>query len=300
MPNRSHNRQRAGLLITLLAAISFGIWPSAMRAVYADGGNASFAAIITTFARLMPMLITCLLQRRRLFPNRRDTRMAVTGGFYQALSSALLMAAAFYLPGPIVIIILFTHTLMLLLYMIARKEIQPDRLTIVTTLAALAGLSLVIDLMGQHSAGNLTGMACAFIAAIAVASRLYVIGHQTKTKNPAVVGAENFLIALLLIPLVALFQTPHAPEHAAGWGWLALGCGGLALATFGQFYAISILGPFRFSLFLKLEPLFATIFGALLVGDYLKPLQYMGIVIVIGSLMLYQLLDHRRRKTQLV
>jgi drug/metabolite transporter (DMT)-like permease len=299
MTSRPLNRQRLGLLITIATALAYGVWPSAMRAVYADGGNAAFVVVFATIFRALPLFLTCLAQRQPLFRTRLDRRQALTGGFFQAVSSSSALAAVIFLPGPLAVVILFTHTLMLLAYMIWRGEIKPDPATLLATLAALTGLVFVLDLIHKQSSGNLIGMGLAFISAVAIATRLYVIGHQTKTRHPAAVGTENFLVAILFMPLMFFYQMPAAPHSLAGYGWMAFGTATLGLGTLGQFYAIQLLGSFRYSLFLKLEPMFATLFAALLIGEYLKPLQYSGMVLVIGSLALYQITDRRRAKNAL-
>jgi len=290
------SKHRLGLVITLCTALVYGVWPSAIRAVYADGGNTSFVILLATVIRVLPMLITCMVQRQPLFQTASHRRNALTGGFFQAISASGALAAVMFLPGPLAVVIMFSHTLMLLFYLIWRGEIKPDAATLTTTIVALIGLSFVLDLWHKQSGASLLGMGLAFVSAIAIASRLYVYGHQTKTRHPAVVGAENFLVAILFMPLVLFYQMPQAPHSLAGWGWMAAGSITLALGTMGQFYAISLLGSFRYSLLMKLEPLFATVFAALLISEFLKSSQYCGILLVTGSLMLYQWIDHRRRK----
>lgn len=285
---------RLGFFITLMSAIAYAAWPSALRGAYADGANASFAIIIAMLGRSMPIFVRCLWQRRPIFTARQDLRSGVIGGFFQASSSAAAMAAVAFLPGPLVIVIMFTHTLMLLAYMIWRGETKAEVATLATTGSALIGLCLVLDLFHKQSGSNLTGMGLAFVSAVAIASRLYVYGHQMKTKHPMVVGTENFLFAVLFTLPAALIQTPVPPHSLQGAAWMALGALSLAGGTLGQFYAISLLGAFRYSLFLKLEPLFSTIFAAFLIGDILHPLQYFGIVMVVGSLALFQICDHYR------
>ena len=292
---RKLSSHRLGLLITIATALAYSIWPAAMRAVYANDANLSFVILFGMLLRCTPLLITSTFQRRTLFKTATHRRQALTGGFFQAISSAAALAAVAFLPGPLTVVIMFTHTLMLLAYMIWRGEVKADKATILATLAALAGLVFVLDLFHKQTSTNLMGMAFAFVSAIAIASRLYVIGHQTKSSHPVTVGAENSIFAILFTPLILLYQMPHGPTPT-GYAWMAFGCLGLGFGTLGQFYAISLLGSFRYSLFLKMEPLFATIFAALLIGEYLKPVQYFGILMVIGSLVLYQLFENRRNK----
>jgi drug/metabolite transporter (DMT)-like permease len=290
------SKQHLGLLITVFTALTYGVWPSAMRAAYADGANASFVILFATLLRSLPLFLTCLLQKQPLFRTSLDRRQAFTGGFFQAISSSSALAAVIFLPGPLAVVIMFTHTLMLLAYMIWRDEIKADLSTIAATIAALVGLVFVLDLFSKQTSGNFIGMGLAFLAAIAVASRLYVMGHQTKTRNPAAVGAENFLVANLFMPLLLFWQMPQTPHSQNGYLWMLLGIVSLGFGTLGQFYAVSLIGSFRYSLFMKMEPLFATIFAAVLISEYLKPLQYFGIFLVIGSLVLYQIINTRRTK----
>ena len=122
----------------------------------------------------------CLLTRRPIFRTREDTRQAITGGFFQAVSIITLYMALEFLPGPLVIIILFTHTLMLLFYLAWRREIKLDRFTVLTTLTALGGLSLVLNIWQKQPIANIWGIMLALVAALATVSRLYVFGHQTQ------------------------------------------------------------------------------------------------------------------------
>jgi drug/metabolite transporter (DMT)-like permease len=86
------------------------------------------------------------------------------------------------------------------------------------------------------------------------------------------------------------------PVTPMGFTWLAVASGSLSLATFAMFYGVSLLGAFRYSLFAKMEPVFTSLFSVWFLGEILKPQQYIGIGIVIGSLVLYQTYEHRRAK----
>ena len=283
-----------GTIIALSCAVIFGIYPAAIRAVYADGGSPIFVMIVTCWARAAVLVGFCLIRRRALWPTRETRRLALSGGVMQAISIYGLTSALEYLPGPLVLIILFTHTLMLLLYMAWRGEAKLDRWTVLTTLSALFGLTLVLDIWHVQAGNRLFGMALAFMAALATVSRLYVFGKQTQTRNPAVVGAETFIIAALLLSGIGLVQVPHAPVMAGSYVYLAIACASMAIGTLGMFYGIALLGSFRWSLFLKLEPVFTALFSFLLLGELLKPQQYVGMALVLVSLVGYQIAAYRR------
>jgi drug/metabolite transporter (DMT)-like permease len=62
----------------------------------------------------------------------------------------------------------------------------------------------------------------------------------------------------------------------------------LASATIVMFYAIRLLGSFQYSLMVKAEPVFTALLSALLAGEILTVSQYLGMALVIVSLIGYQ------------
>lgn len=292
----ANKMQRLGICIAVVTAIVFGAYPAAVRGVYESGGNAVFMVIASTLTRAVFLSTYCLATKKPLFQSAEDAQKAFVGGFFQAVSVLGIFAGLVFLPGPLVLIIVFTHTLMLLLYMAWRGEIELDAFTVWTAVMALVGLSLVLDIWHVQPTSSLIGMAASFIAAVATVSRLYVYGHQTKTRSPAVVGAESFLVASLFTLVAALFQAPAMPASGVGQLFSVIACLSLSIGTFGMFYGISLLGSFQWSLFSKLEPIFTAIFSTLILHEVLAPYQYFGMIVVIISLVLYQIRTHRTSK----
>ncbi len=291
------SRHTLGIWITCATAFSFGAYPAAARYVYEAGGNASLALITTTFFRALFLVLASVLQGRRLFSSAQETKIMARSGFFQALSIVSIFTALQYLSGPLVIVIIFTHTLMLLFHSIWRKETAFDLSAVITTLLALGGLSLVLDVWkAQTSSSYFLGIGIAFIGALATFSRLYAFGKQVQTVHPVVVGAENFSFAVLfLLPFVAFFP-PVLPVSFEGYAALALASLSSVAGSFGMFYGISLLGSFQFSQLLKLEPCFTALFSVLLLGEVLKMPQYIGLLLVMGSLLTYQYVCHKRDK----
>ncbi len=289
---------RVGLIIAVFAAITYGFWPTAVRGMYAYGANPVFALIVITWARGLSMGAFCLLTRNRIFATREDIRQGITGGVFQAITVICVYIALTFISGPLMIIIIFSHTIMLLFYMAWRKEIKLDTFTVLITLIALAGLSLVLDLWHKQPVTNLIGILLSFVAALATVTRLYVYGKQTQERHPLVVGAENFLTAALLVSFTALYEMPHAPS-IEGWSYVVFGCVAYCAATAAMFYGISLMGSFRWSLYAKMEPIFTSLFSAYFLKEILAPRQYMGVLVVLGSLALYQIVEQRRKITVL-
>ncbi len=287
---------KAGVLIAIAACFAFSLYPPSARAAYADGANAAFVLLLTTLIRTAVLVGFCLKTGRRCFQTKIDTLSAIKGGIAQAVSILGIVVGLAYMQGPLVVIIVFTHTLMLLLYMAWRGEVKLDGPTLLTTVGALVGLVFALDLFGRESTVSLIGFSLVFMSAIATVCRLYVYGHETQSRDPAVIGAENFLVATGLMFLVLLWQVPAPPMHVSGWLWTIVS--GLAFGggTFGMFYAVAHLGAFRWSLLSKIEPVLTAILSAVLVGEYLRVSQYAGIGLVLVSLVGYHIWDYRIKR----
>lgn len=283
--------QRTGILIALIAAIIYGLYPAASRGVYLDGGNITFVVLVTTFFRLITLYSFAIYRGEIPFSQATNRKPTIIAGICQALSIIGILGGAFFMPGAIVMIIVFTSSLMLLLYSAYRGDLQLNTINLSTTLLALCGLGLVLDIGLDGFAYPLAGIALAFLGAVSAFYRMYIYGQEMKTRHPATVGAEAFTIALLLLTILCFWEMPVAPATSKGWIMTGLASASLAAGTVALMYGIAILGAYRLSMTMNLEPIFTTIFGILIVNDLLNPGQYLGILIVIASLIILQLYD---------
>ncbi|MDB5478512.1 MAG: hypothetical protein JWM96_1007, partial [Alphaproteobacteria bacterium] len=79
-------QHRLGILVAVATAFAYGAYPAAVRGVYAHGGNAGFAVLASTIARTLGVVLFCLFTKKALFTSRYDTKIAVIGGFFQAMT----------------------------------------------------------------------------------------------------------------------------------------------------------------------------------------------------------------------
>ncbi len=298
-PTISHSRGiKIGLGISVFAAISFGLYPAAAKAAYSAGANTTAVIISTTFARALALVMYCLKSKRRVFPEPAFRRNALTGGFCQAVSVFGIIGSLAYIPAAVTIILMFTHTIMLMLYMSYRKELALTSSMVFSTIGALFGVSLVVDLWSHSGTLNGIGLLLAMLAAFATASRLYLFGKEVLLQHPIVVGAQVFSAAAIFTLLLCFYQAPIFPESIIGFGWIALCALAMILGTFGMFFGIGLLGSFQWSLMAKLEPVFTALFAFMVLGEQLAVQQYVGVVLVIGSLISYQLLQKSISETK--
>jgi len=289
------NKEFIGILICSMSALIFGLYPVAARVSYQEGANITLVILTTTFLRTIALYAFAKINKHKLFQRYSEFKYSFIAGLFQALSIIGIMAGSFFMPAAVVIVIMFSYSLMLLLFSVWRRNIVLNFVNVSTTILALLGLGLVLNIFQYDDLYNPIGIGLAFLAAFGTFVRSYIYDQQSKERSPLIVGTESFLVAFaLLLPLI-LWQMPVLPESPYGLMMVALSALSLAIGNFGMFYGIAMLGAYRFSMFMKLEPVFTTIFGVWLAKDFLETGQYWGIALVILSLMALQIFDKQKK-----
>lgn len=285
-----------GVALALVTTVLFGLGSVASRATYAGGTNFVLVTIFTLFCRGVFMVGYCAFWRRRLFASWTTLPMTALGAFLHAAGMATIYLAFVTIQVPLALMILYLFPLGLMLYMAARGEMPVTRKLVFLVLLSLLGLGLVLKVFDVHGEVNWIGVFWAFLSAVFVGARMYVHARLTQTRSPAVVGAENFILATGFSLLLVFWAAPVLPVTTEGFVWLVVSGLANGAASLLAFYGLSLTGAFAWGLYGKLEPVYAALFSALLLHEYLGVDQYIGMVVVLGSLILYQL-DTRPRMT---
>ncbi len=284
-----------GILAVLCAALVYGFYPASTRGAYMDGANVVFMILLTSFFRSFSIAALTCFQKQPLFATKDDFKLSIINGVFQVLSIFGILGGMAFISGPMVMTIMFSYVMLLYLFTVFRGEDSLSLPMVFIIATALAGLALVVDLKNNLHIESLLGIGLAFMAALSNVIRIYMLGKIMKTRNAYVVGAEMTLIAFILCGGLLFFKAPIAPETLTGLSWALLAAISLSIGNFCMYYALSRITSFEFSFFIKLELVFGAIISALLVNDILNLSQYLGIALVIGSLMIFQTI--RKEKT---
>lgn len=287
-------KESLGILIAVSSAFVFGLYPPAARVVYQEGGNVTFVILTTTFFRLAGLYAFVFVKRKGVFQNFQDYKTSLYAGAFQALSIAGILGGSFLMPGAVVISIVFTYTLMLLLFSAWKGTMRLNRVNVSATILSIFGLSMVLNAWGGTESYPVLGITLAFMAALSTFARTYIFEKQSRSRHPIVTGAETFTIAFLILLSFLFWRTPEIPHSLLGVVMILVASASLTVGSFGMFYGISRLGAYKFGMIVKLEPIFTTLFGILLSGDTLTPWQYAGIGLVVSSLIALQAFDRQK------
>jgi drug/metabolite transporter (DMT)-like permease len=178
------------------------------------------------------------------------------------------------------LLVVFTPLFELLLF---RKK--PARAALAGVLLAFAGMALLSGPLGDGAASTALGDALTVACALVFALHILALGHVAR-RHPVL---PLLLVQLATIAVAAalvgpLIETPHLspePRLLLAIAYLALFATLLALGV--QTWAQRKVSPVRMALLSSLEPVFAALWAALLLGEQLAFREKLGgALIVLG------------------
>jgi DME family drug/metabolite transporter len=252
----------------------------------------------TTFSFVALLFALLLLRgRKRLWLPPADLgRMFVLGILGVAASNYLYYLAIQRTNVATAIILQYTAPVWVLLYTVARGLQKPTWQRVAAVGLAVTGIALVIGIFGSGGLRlDTIGVMAALAAAFSFA--FYNIGgHRILARY------DRWTVLLYVICSASLFWIIVNPPwkiiaaHYSGEQWLFLLLFSLisVLAPFSLYFAgLQHLEPTRAIVVSCLEPVFSIVIAAIALGEVMRPLQTVGIVLVLVAIVVVQLPDRR-------
>lgn len=271
----------------LLTALAPAVWGSTylVTTEFLPPDRPLLAAVL----RCLPAGLLLVAVTRRLPRGDWWWRALVLGALNIGLFQALLFVAAYRLPGGIAATVSAVQPLVTAALSSALLGERTTPRTVLSGLAGVAGVSLLVLRAGARL--DAVGLAAALGSAVVMAAGL-VLAKRWVSPAPvlATTGWQLTAGGLLLVP-VALVTEGAPPSHLTGTnvlGYLYLGLVGAALTYALWFRGLRALPPSSVSFLALLSPVVATALGWLVLGQDLTPLQVLGALVVLGSLVAAQ------------
>lgn len=298
----------SGMAAAVVSAAAFGssgsFATSLLHAGWSPVGAVAARLAVAALALAVPAAVALRRQPRRP-PERRGPRgwrgwtVVLYGVVPVAGCQLCYFEAVSHLSVAVALLLEYSGTLLVVGWMWLRHRQAPSGLTVGGAVAAVAGLALVLDLVGDHhlsAVGVLWGLGAALGLAV-----YFVASSHTDEALPAIVVAGGGMgvgaVAMLVVGALGVLplHASSAPVRLAGAhvSWLVplLGVGLLA-AAFAYVTGIAAaraLGA-RLSSFVGLaEVLFATLYAWVLLGQRLTGVQLVGGALVVAGIALVRL-----------
>jgi len=275
----------AGQAIVAAAATAFALNSTIARLSYDGGMTALGLNLARAAVASLALALLLRLARVPLGLEPRVRNVALACGVLTAAYSYALFHALYYVPVALAVITFYTFPILtgIVAWTTGRQPFTPRS----AGGLALAFVGLVLAL-GIGGAGfDARGIGLAFFAAVGLTVVVTVIGSIVpgRDSRPVTLHMQTSA-ALCFAAAAALTGAVGRPEAPVGWLGLVV-VPLLYTFSFTAFYAgIARIGPMRASAIMNLEPVGSVLFGWLLLGQTLGPLQLAGIALVVVALYL--------------
>ena len=226
-----------------------------------------------------------ILQGHTVAPTRSQLGSRAVLGLIFFLEHVCLLFALNYLAVPVAMSLIYTYPFMVgVVTVLAGKHREAGAL-FGTLLLCLIGVTMVLGFSASQF--SLLGVSFALTQAMLATWRILLTAKLVVGVPGIVLTAQMLAVGTVIGVMTALLVHPDFPNSGIGWavvlvagfsGMVGHGCLAMALQN---------IRPTPFAVIMNLEPVIAAILAALLVGQVLTPVQYLGSALVVISVIWY-------------
>lgn len=278
----------------LLLATMFGGNHVAARLAFNDGVDVATAVALRSTATALVVGALVLQQGVSWALNTRQRGMLLAVSLLVAVQSLTLYAAVARLPVALALLAFNTWPMWTAFWDRVLHGRRPARRTLLAMPVILFGLALALDVLGATSGlgaqaqwGRI-GTGVAF--AVAAAATFGVVMVTTQHELTGIDGRLRSAITMGIVGVLALAATQvqgglQLPHSAPGWWGLVLLTVLYGTAFTIMFTLLPRLGVVGSSPILNVEPVAAMVLAWLLLDQRIAPVQVLGALIVVGTVM---------------
>mgnify|MGYP000879905749 CR=1 FL=1 len=243
---------------------------------------------IAALLRVLPAGIALLLWSRRVPLRGEWWKLVITGILNIGAFQALLFIAAYRLPGGLAAVIGAIQPLLVMLLAWSIDRQRSPWLAVVSACAGIIGMAML--LLSPQTVLDPLGIGAAFLGAISMALGTW-LSRRWALSLPvvAITGWQLLIGGIVLLPIALLADPPlHqvTMTQAAGYLWLCVA--GAMLAYGLWFRGISRLSPVAVSAMSLLSPVTAVLLGWVFLGQSIKGMALVGLIVVLASVLSIQ------------
>jgi drug/metabolite transporter (DMT)-like permease len=283
-----------GFLTLLLIALMMGANHVAARTAFNHGVDVVTAVTFRSTVTAFVVALILWQQKVSLQLTGRHRKSLLLIGALIAIQSVCLYSAVARLPVALALLAFNTYPLLTAFWARVLYGHRPERMVLLAMPVMLLGLALALDVLGAASGlgaaehwGQIgAGVAFALAASATFGLALVITQHEAADVDGRLRTFTTMGTVAILAAVVALTQSGiHLPNASAGW-W---GLGALTL-LYGTAFTIMFtvlpkLGVVGNSAIMNVEPVFALVLAWALLGQTIAPMQLVGALVVVATVM---------------
>lgn len=286
----THALTPQAFIALLLLACTFAGNHVAARVAFDHGVDVVTAVAARSLGTALVVSLLVAWQRVPLKHSARHRRFMVLIALLVTVQSVCLYAAVARMPVGLALLVFNSYPIWATLAARVFYGIRPERAVLIAIPVILLGLVLALDIVRVAGSGGSAiigpGVAFALGGAAAFGLVLALTQHEVADLDGRVRSAFTMaVVGVLALGAAAAGGGLHWPTAAAGWWGLVALTALYGTAFTAVFTLLPKLGAVSNSPILNIEPVAALVFGWLILGQMVSPLQWLGALIVVGAVM---------------
>ena len=286
-------RRLAGIGCVLLSSFLIAVTPNAAKIAYLEGANP--LAVITFRCVLGAAGLALYLSIMKKWPGQgwAAFRRSFPAGLAQAFTALGFLGAVAYIDVSLAALVFYFHVFLVAIVGHFRGDVRLNGKLLSCIAAAIAGLALVLGVTVKSL--DVLGLGLSLLGMVAATAMIFAVGRMSRQIGPIPANFHMTLWAAVIFVLLAAAaaMTPSVdgmilPSSAKGWAGIL---GNSVTTTLGFvffFVGAGMIGMTRATVISVMEPVLAIFLAILLVQEWLTPLQWAGVLLVVGSLYLFE------------
>jgi drug/metabolite transporter (DMT)-like permease len=294
------NRAGLGIACALGAAAMYGLVPNFVRSAYVNGIPPIESTFFRTFLIATAFAVLAVAQGERF----AVPRPAIPSFVGQCLATLMVsigyLASVQFIPVGLAVIIFYFFPVLIMLCAPVVEGRTPGLLRIIVALVAFGGLAIAIG--PSFESLDIRGILLATAATLGATLQFFSARSISTYMRPSVFGGLVHMIILPPILAVALYAEngemqflPGGVANATGISFMAALGVLYVIAYMIQMLSLRYAPASTVAPFYNLEPVIATAFAALVLGERMLINQYVGGGIVLAALVASSLIGKLKK-----
>ncbi len=277
-----------GVALVVISCLVIAFVPSFAKLAY-EGGATPQAVIAARYpVSLLVLIAIALISGSSLRPVRSTLRNSVVAGAFALIVGFGFMGSVAFIDVSLAILIFYLHPIFIGIYGHFAGSHRLNRGQIVAAFAAMLGLALALAV--DFDRLNPVGLGLAFMGAVGATVMILVNSRTTVEIGSIRANLQMTVFAGILMALVVpVIGNVELPQTGLAWFGLIGAAAGITIGFLLFFSAVPALGPTRATLITILEPVVGILIALLLFAEHLSPVQWLGVVLVVGGLLAIEL-----------
>jgi drug/metabolite transporter (DMT)-like permease len=282
-PDSGIRGARLGVALAIGSAAGYGLNIVTAQIASAVGISGALMVFYRVFLMLACLGLVFLVSRQSLGVAREERTALVVFGLSSSVIGTAYLSSVAYLPISVAAVLFYLFPVFIVLAAPLVEKTRLGFMQVGIVLVAFAGVALVVG--PAFGALDPRGLALSLLAAIGAAIQFFAAARMPRTSTVA----KLFWGHLLVLPGVMVtlwwiggFRSP-AIFAEAPWA-VAVTLAAYVLSIALQMAALARISAVVGGLTFCAEPLFASLFAALILGERLLPGQYAGGLLVLTAI----------------